>query len=85
MGGSISITGTAAVPDASFVVELRDAEETVAASLVVTADDCCTHSSFLSSLALDVSPGWYDVVAYNEGTADGSTQNEFRVQVEVRW
>ncbi len=84
VGGSISITGTAAVPGASFVVELRDAEETVAASLVVTADDCCTHSPFLSSLALDVSPGWYDVVAYDEGTADGSTPIEFRVQVEVR-
>ena len=44
------------------------------------------ESNFSSWLTLpnDTPPGLYDVVAYSLSPKDGSVENEFPVQIEVR-
>lgn len=85
-GGLVFLTGLAAVFEAALNIDVRDASGTAVATLPVQADACCEHSNFSSSLTLptDLSPGFYDVVAYNLSAADGSIENEFPVQIEVR-
>lgn len=85
-GGLVFLTGLAAVFEAALNVDVRDASGTVVATLPVLADACCEHSNFSSSLTLpaDIPPGLYDVVAYNLSAADGSVENEFPVQIEIR-
>jgi hypothetical protein len=85
-GGVVSLTGLAAVFEAALNVDVRDASGTAVATLPVLADACCEHSNFSSSLTLpaDIQPGLYDVVAYNLSAADGSVENEFPVQIEIR-
>lgn len=85
-GGLVFLTGLAAVFEAALNVDVRDASDTVVATLPVLADACCEHSNFSSSLTLpaDLPPGFYDVVAYNLNAADGSVENEFPVQIEIR-
>jgi hypothetical protein len=85
-GGLVFLTGLAAVFEAALNVDVRDASGTVVATLPVLADACCEHSNFSSSLTLpaDLPPGFYDVVAYNLSAADGSIENEFPVQIEIR-
>lgn len=84
-GGLILVTGTAALFEAAFTVELRNASTTIM-TIPVTADECCVESPFSSSLTLpgDLSPGFYDIVAYSLSAKDGTAENEFIVQIEVR-
>jgi len=84
-GGLILLTGTAALFEAAFTVELRNASTTIM-TIPVTADECCVESPFSSSLTLpgDLSPGFYDIVAYSLSAKDGTAENEFIVQIEVR-
>lgn len=86
VGGLMMITGTAALFEAAFIVELRDAAGTPVLSLPMTAEECCVESLFSSSLTIpaDLAPGWYDFAAYSESAKDGSVENEFIVQIEVR-
>ncbi|MBT2517157.1 hypothetical protein J7E29_06900 [Streptomyces sp. ISL-90] len=85
-GGLILLTGLAAVFEAALNVDVRDASGTAVVTLPVLADACCEHSNFSSSMTLpaDLPPGLYDVVAYNLSPKDGSVENEFPVQIEVR-
>ena len=78
--------GTAALFEAALTVDVRDVSGTTVATLQVTADECCVESNFSSSLTLpdDIPPGLYDVVAYSLSAKDGSVENEFPVQIEVR-
>lgn len=86
VGGLMMVTGTAALFEAALTVDVRDASGTTVATLQVTADECCVESNFSSSLTLpaDIPPGLYDVVAYSLSPKDGSVENEFPVQIEVR-
>ena len=86
LGGLMMVTGTAALFEAALTVDVRDASGTTVATLQVTADECCVESNFSSSLTLpsDIPPGLYDVVAYSLSPKDGSVENEFPVQIEVR-
>jgi hypothetical protein len=85
-GGLMMVTGTAALFEAALTVDVRDASGTTVATLQVTADECCVESNFSSSLTLpsDIPPGLYDVVAYSLSAKDGSVENEFPVQIEIR-
>ena len=85
-GGPIILTGTANLFEAAFTVELRDSAGTAVVTLPVTADTCCVESQFDATLTIpaDVPSGFYDVVAYSLNAQDGSVENEFPVQVEVR-
>ena len=82
VGGLMMVTGTAALFEAALTVDVRDASGTTVATLQVTADECCVESNFSSSLTLpaDIPP----VVAYSLSPKDGSVENEFPVQIEVR-
>jgi hypothetical protein len=86
LGGLMMVTGTAALFEAALTVDVRDASGTTVATLQVTADECCVESNFSSSLTLpsDIPPGLYDVVAYSLSPKDGSVENEFPVQIELR-
>lgn len=86
LGGLMMVTGTAALFEAALTVDVRDASGTTVATLQVTADECCVESNFSSSLTLpdDIPPGLYDVVAYSLSPKDGSVENEFPVQIEIR-
>lgn len=86
VGGLMMVTGTAALFEAALTVDVRDASGTTVATLQVTADECCVESNFSSRLTLpaDIPPGLYDVVAYGLSAKDGSVENEFPVQIEVR-
>lgn len=86
VGGLMMVTGTAALFEAALTVDVRDASGMTVATLQVTADECCVESNFSSSLTLpaDIPPGLYDVVAYSLSPKDGSVENEFPVQIEVR-
>jgi hypothetical protein len=86
LGGLMMVTGTAALFEAALTVDVRDASGTTVATLQVTADECCVESNFSSSLTLpsDIPPGLYDVVAYSLSAKDGSVENEFPVQIEIR-
>jgi hypothetical protein len=86
VGGLMMVTGTAALFEAALTVDVRDASGTTVATLQVTADECCVESNFSSRLTLpaDIPPGFYDVVAYSLSAKDGSVENEFPVQIEVR-
>jgi len=84
-GGLVLLTGTASLFEAAFTIELRSASTTIM-TLPVTADECCVESQFSSSLTLpgDLAAGFYDVAAYSLSAKDGSVENEFTVQIEVR-
>ena len=86
LGGLMMVTGTAALFEAALTVDVRDASGTTVATLQVTADECCVESNFSSMLTLpaDIAPGLYDVVAYSLSAKDGSVENEFPVQIEIR-
>jgi hypothetical protein len=85
-GSLVSVAGLAAVFEAALTVDVRDASGTAVVSLPVTAEACCEHSLFSSWLTLpsDIPPGFYDVVAYSLSAKDGSVENEFPVQIEIR-
>ena len=85
-GGPLILTGTAALFEAAFTVELRDSSGTALVTVPVTAEECCVESQFTSTLTIpaDLASGFYDVVAYSLNAADGSVENEFAVQIEVR-
>ena len=85
-GGLVMVTGTAALFEAALTVDVRDASGTTVATLPVLADACCVESGFSSMLTLpaDIPPGLYDVVAYSLSPKDGSIENEFPVQIEIR-
>jgi len=86
VGSLILVTGTANIFEAALTVDVRDASGTTVATVQVTADECCVESNFSSRLTLpaDIPPGLYDVVAYSLSAKDGSVENEFPVQIEVR-
>jgi hypothetical protein len=85
-GSPVMVTGVAAVFEAALTVEVRDASGTAVVALQVMAENCCVESQFSSSLTLpaDLPAGRYDVVAYDLSAKDGSIQDEFPVQIEVR-
>jgi len=84
-GGLMLLTGTAALFEAALTIELRDGRRTIM-SLPVTAEECCVESQFSARLTLpgDLSSGFYDIAAYSLSAMDGSVENEFIVQIEVR-
>lgn len=85
-GGLVMLTGTAALFEAALTIELRDSSGTALITVPVTAEECCVESQFSSALTLpaDLASAFYDVVAYSLNAADGSVENEFSVQIEVR-
>jgi hypothetical protein len=85
-GGAMQLLGTASLFEAALTVELRDTAGTTLFQLPVTAEECCVESQFSSMMTIPtgLSSGFYDVVAYSLSAKDGSVENEFAVQIDVR-
>ena len=85
-GGLMLLTGSAALFEAALTVELRDSSGSALVVVPVTAEECCVESLFTAELTIPagLSSGFYDVVAYSLSAEDGSIENEFPVQIEVR-
>lgn len=85
-GTLVSVSGLAAVFEAALTVDVRDGSGATVTTLSLTADACCEHSNFSSLLTLpdDLPPGLYDVVAYSLSPKDGTIENGFPVQIEIR-
>jgi len=83
--GLILLTGTAAVFEAAFSVDVRDSRGIVL-TVPVMADECCVESPFSSGLTLppNLPAGFYDIAAYSISAKDSTNENEFTVQIEVR-
>ncbi|GAA3872966.1 hypothetical protein GCM10022381_14980 [Leifsonia kafniensis] len=85
-GQLLAVTGRAEVFEAALTIELRDASGTALLAQQVVADECCVESNFavLLSVPAGLAAGSYDVVAFTTSAVDGSIQNEFPVQIQVR-
>jgi hypothetical protein len=84
-GGTIAVTGRAAVFEAALTVELRDASGAVVVAQNVMAASGVEESDFTAALAVPASApnGMYDLVAYSHSAMDGSVINEFSIQILV--
>lgn len=85
-GGNLSVQGLATVFEAALTVELRDAAGAVVFSRDLMTSEGGVESPFgeIITIPADLSPGFYDLVAFNYSAEDGSIQNEFPVQIHVR-
>lgn len=85
-GGNLAIQGTALVFEAALTVELRDAAGDVRFTRNLMTEDGSRRSNFgeIATLPADLSPGFYDLVAFNISAKDGSVENEFPVQISVQ-
>jgi hypothetical protein len=84
VSGTLTVEGMALVFEAALQVDIRDASGTAVMTNNVMAADG-TQFSFWST-TFDISgltPGFYDVVAYNHSARDGTIENEFPVQISV--
>ena len=80
------VKGRALVFEAQLSLDLRDASGAVVLTQQVTAESGSEESNFDATVTIpaDLAPGLYDLVAYDNSAQDGSIQNEFPVQIEVR-
>lgn len=86
VGGDLSVQGLATVFEAALTVELRDAAGAVVYSRDLMTSQGGVESPFgeLIAIPAGLAPGFYDLVAFNYSAEDGSIENEFPVQIELR-
>ena len=84
-GSVLAVQGRALVFEAALTVELRDEFGNAVVTQNVIAANGTEESDFSASLAVPatVSPGFYDLVAFNHSAMDGSVENEFSMQIVV--
>jgi len=84
-GSSVAVSGRAFVFEAQFTLELRDAAGAVVVAQQVFATRGDTESSFATSLTVPAGTpiGAYDLVAYDNDAADGSTRDEFAIPLSI--
>jgi hypothetical protein len=85
-GDPLFVKGRAHVFEAQLSIELRTASGEVVLVQQVTAESGSEESNFDATLTIpaDLAAGYYDLVAYDNSAEDGSVQNEFPIQIEVR-
>jgi immunoglobulin-like protein involved in spore germination len=84
VGGTLTVSGMALVFEAVLHVDIRHSSGVVMTNRVMAAGG--TEFSPWST-TFDISgltPGFYDVVAYDLSARDGAIENEFPVQISVR-
>ena len=84
-GSMLAVQGRAAVFEAAFTIELRDASGTVIVTQNVMAASGTEESDFSASLAIPATlpSGFYDLVAFDRSARDGAVENEFAIQLDV--
>ncbi|MET4638906.1 hypothetical protein ABIE24_002144 [Mycetocola sp. 2940] len=85
-GGNLSVQGLATVFEAALTVELRDAAGAAVYSRDLMTAEGGVESPFgeIVTIPAGLPPGFYDLVAFNYSAEDGSIENEFPVQIELR-
>jgi hypothetical protein len=81
---SLTVEGMALVFEAVLHVDIRDSSGTVLATNRVMSANGTEFSFWTTTFDLSgLSPGFYDLVAYNLSARDGEIENEFPVQISV--
>ncbi|MGY4858857.1 Gmad2 immunoglobulin-like domain-containing protein [Cryobacterium sp. AP23] len=85
-GDPMFVKGRAFVFEAQFSLDLRTSSGEVVQTQQVTAESGSEESNFDATVTIPAGlpAGFYDLVAYDNSAEDGSIQNEFPVQIEVR-
>ena len=85
-GGPLAVQGLATVFEAALTIELRDAAGNAVFTHNLMTAEGGVESPFgeIVTLPAGLTVGFYDLVAFNVSAMDGSVENEFPVQVEVR-
>lgn len=85
VGETLRVTGRAAVFEAQFTIELRDASGSAVITRQATAASGQEESDFAEELRIpaDLAPGFYDLVAFDNSAKDGSVIDEFSIQIVV--
>lgn len=85
-GGALSVQGLATVFEAALTIELRDAAGAAVFSRNLMTAEGGVESPFGEFITIPASlpAGFYDLVALNYSAKDGSVENEFPVQIDVR-
>jgi len=85
-GDPLFVKGRALVFEAQLSLDLRTSSGEVVLTQQVTAESGTEESNFEATVTIpaDLPGGYYDLVAYDNSAKDGSIQNEFPVQIEVR-
>ena len=85
-GGALAVQGLATVFEAALTIELRDAAGVAVFSRNLMTAEGGVESPFgeFITIPAHLSPGFYDLVALSYSPKDGSVENEFPVQIEVR-
>ena len=85
-GDPLFVKGRALVFEAQLSLDLRNASGEVVLTQQVTAESGSEESNFDATVTIptDLPGGFYDLVAYDNSAKDGSIENEFPVQIEVR-
>jgi hypothetical protein len=85
-GDPLFVKGRAHVFEAQLSLELRTPAGEVVLAQQVTAESGSEESNFETTLTIPATLplGFYDLVAFDNSAQDGSVENEFPIQIEVR-
>lgn len=85
-GGRLSVQGLATVFEAALTIELRDSAGAAVLSRNLMTAEGGVESPFgeLITIPAGLPGGFYDLVALSYSAKDGSIENEFPVQIDVR-
>lgn len=85
-GSTLTVSGRAFVFEAALTLQLRDAAGTAVVELQVMAARGDEESPWSVALAVPagLTPGAYDLVAYDLSARDGTIENEFSIQILVQ-
>jgi hypothetical protein len=84
VSGTLVVEGLAQVFEAALNVDIRDASGTAVLTQNVMAASGTEFSFWTTTFDISgLTPGFYDIVAYNHSAEDGAVENEFPVQISV--
>lgn len=84
VSGTLTVEGMALVFEAALLVDIRDASGTAVLTNQVMAASGTEFSFWTTTFDLSgLTPGFYDIVAYDRSARDGEIENEFPVQISV--
>jgi hypothetical protein len=84
-GDQLQVSGQALVFEAVLNVDIRDSSGQAVMTKMVMAARGDERSPWSTTFDISgLSPGFYDVVAYDHSARDGAIENEFPVQIAVQ-
>jgi hypothetical protein len=84
VSGTLTVTGRALVFEAVLFVDIRDSSGAVVMTERVMAADGTSFAPWTATFETSgLTPGFYDLVAYDKSARDGAIGHEFPVQISV--